>query len=694
MKTNHTVLLMVFAVILLVASSVRGQMALNPNDTLNLEEILITGNKAKAINSKDINGKILELQNPHDGGEIFINQPGFGILKKGNYAMEPVLRGFKYEQLNVQFDGGVHSTNACPNRMDPAISQISIEDIERVEVIYGPYSVRFGPVFGGIVNVVSKRPQYSGKVVSGAVDGGFQSNGNNFYTDLFAQVVKKKYDFSVNAGYKNYGNYKSGSGETIASSFRRSGYTARAGWNISDKQRLQITWRQSFARDVLYAGLPMDADEDNSSILSLDYGLKNLSENIFSLKFKLYGSYVTHLMTNQRRPNYKFTHATTPVDARNYGGRAEIGISTGARNILYAGMDYQAIGKNGSRERVVYINGCTGVVLPRPKTFYDKVWQDSHKEDLGLFLENKFSVAPKLDWLVGLRFDMVRYAINDPEQDFQDLYAGNITPENRYVPEVTTSLNWRPEQGMLLQLSTARAVRTPDLGELFINHLSVGMDAYEYVGNPNLKPEVNYQTDVRFEKNWEKVNFFADYFVSFLQDYITARVDTTIPRKFMPCKEPKFTKRFTNIDNAFKTGFEAGITWRFANHFIYDLSASYTYAQNKTWDEPLPEIPPFMAVTSLTYKTEKLNTRLNVRMAADQNRVSQAFNESTTPGYAVFDWYFNYHVTKFMEARASVTNILNKNYVEHLSRPYKNMDNTSLYYEPGVSFNVGVKFSF
>ncbi len=694
MKRNNIIHFTVFALFLFVAFTVRGQVALNPNDTLNLEEILITGNKTKAINSKDINGKILELQNPHDGGEIFINQPGFGILKKGNYAMEPVLRGFKYEQLNVQFDGGVRSTNACPNRMDPAISQISIEDIARVEVIYGPYSVRFGPVFGGIVNVVSKRPVYTGKVFSGSVDGGYQSNGNNFYTDLFAQVVKKKYDLSVNAGYKDYGNYKSGSGETIASSFRRTGYTARAGYNISDKQRVQVTWRQSFARDVLYAGLPMDADEDNSSILALDYGMKNLSEKIFSLKFKLYGSYVTHLMTNKRRPNYKFTHSSTPVDARAYGGRAEIGISTGARNILYAGMDFQSIGKNGSRERVVYINACTGVVLPQPKTFYDKVWQDTHKGDFGLFLENKFSVAPKLDWLVGLRFDMVQYAINDPEQDFQELYAGNIVPENRYVPEVTTSLNWRPSQGMLLQFSTARAVRTPDLGELFINHLSVGMDAYEYVGNPNLKPEVNYQTDLRFEKRWEKVNFFADYFVSFLQDYITARVDTTIPRKFMPCKEPKFTKRFTNIDNAFKTGFEAGITWRFANHFIYDLSASYTYAQNKTWDEPLPEIPPFMVVTSLTYKTEKLNTRLNVRMAADQNRVSQAFNESTTPGYAVFDWYFNYHITKFMEARASVTNILNKNYVEHLSRPYKNMDSSSLYYEPGVSVNVGVKFSF
>jgi iron complex outermembrane receptor protein len=692
MKQKYRIILT--TALLFVIFPLHAQMAFFASDTLNLDEILITGNKAKAINRKDINGKVLALQNPHDGGEIFINQPGFGVLKKGNYAMEPVLRGFKYEQLNVQFDGGVHSVSACPNRMDPAISQISIEDIERVEVIYGPYSVRFGPVFGGIINVVSKRPQVTLKAFSGSVDGGYQTNGNNFYSDLFAQVVKKKFDFSVNAGYKDYGNYKSGSGETIASSFRRTGYTTRLGYNISEKQRVQLTWRQSFARDVLYAGLPMDADEDNSSILSLDYGIQNISGTIFSLKVKIYGSSVTHLMTNKRRPSYKFTHATTPVEAQTFGGRIEIGISTGARNILYAGMDFQYIGKNGSRERVVYINACTGAAMPNPKTFYDKVWQDSQKNDLGLFIENKFSISKSLDWLTGLRVDGVNYAINDPEDDFYKLYNGNIKPENRFVPEITTSLSWRPAAGLSVQLAMARAERTPGLEELFINHLSVGMDAYEYVGNPNLKPEVNYQADLRVENKWKKVDVFADVFVSFLQDYITARVDTTIPRKFMPCKLPKYTKKFTNIDKAFKTGFEAGITWQLAPHFIYDLSASYTFARNKTWDEPLPEIPPFTAVSGLTFKTKKLDTRLTARMASAQNRVSQSFDESATPGYAVFDWYFNYQVAKFMEVRASVTNIFNKNYVEHLSRPYKNMDISSLYYEPGVSFNVGVKFGF
>jgi len=47
-----------------------------------------------------------------------------------------------------------------------------------------------------------------------------------------------------------------------------------------------------------------------------------------------------------------------------------------------------------------------------------------------------------------------------------------------------------------------------------------------------------------------------------------------------------------------------------------------------------------------------------------------------------------------VEIKVSVTNIFDENYAEHLSRPYKNMDTQSLYYEPGRSFNFNVKLKF
>ncbi len=666
-------------------------------DTLNIEEILIIGKRINANFKTPINGEIIHLLNPHDGAEIFKFTPGFSILKKGNYAMEPVLRGYKFDRLNVQFDGGTHSTNACPNRMDPAISQISIEEINKVEVIKGPYDVRFGPVFGGIINIIGKRPQQkNGKTVSGTVEGGFQSNGNNYYTNLYTQIVKPKWDFVFDAGYKNYGNYKSGDGTIIASSFHRFGYTTRLGYNIDKHQRVQFNVRQSFARDVLYPGLPMDAKNDNSTIVSADYAASNLSKKILSLKIKIYGSFINHLMTNELRPNYKITHSSTPLTANNIGGRFELGVKSRTNNITWIGVDFQYIGKKGVRHRKVFKNVCTNppTIFDPPKKFTDKIWQDSYKNNTGFFVENKWQISEKLLWQVGVRCDVATFGINDPESDFNELYNNNIKPDNRISTTVNSILTQELGGNFRFQVALAMANRTPDITELFINHLSVGMDAYEYVGNPLLKPETNYQTDLKLEKGGEKFTFYGDIFYSYLRNYISATVDSTIPRKFMPCKKPKFTKRFVNIDKAYMTGFESGINILFIKNINYNIGLAYTYAQNVTLNEPLAEIPPFTINTGLSYSSSSFKAQFNARIATAQNRISSSFNETSTPGFSVFNLFISYSPLKLLEIYAAVTNITNKNYVEHLSRPYKNMNTNELFYEPGRSFNIGILFKF
>lgn len=664
--------------------------------TIYMEEILVTAKADQNINKTNINGKVLEIENPHDGGAMFKNQVGFGVEKRGNYGMEPVLRGFKYSQLNVQIDGGVHSANACPNRMDPAISQISPEEIKKIEVIKGPYNVRFGSALGGVINIVSNRPsRIDNHLVSGSVNAGYQSNGGNFYSNAFAQIVGEKFDFSLNAGYKEYGNYKSGSGQEIASSFTRWGYTLKAGANIKENQRLQFTLRQSSARDVLYAGLPMDGDHDNSTIASLDYGVRNLSESIFMLKAKVYGSFVDHEMSNLSRPASRFTHAISPVQAQVYGGRTELGINMSSKDVVFVGVDYKHIAKQGHRDRTVYENPCNpGQIFPIPNVFQDKTWQDSKKNDLGVFFENKFEITSSLEWMAALRLDIISFAINDPADDFKAQYNGEITPDTRIDPTLTTSLTWYLNKDINVQWAVARAMRSPDLSELFINHLSIGLDAYEYLGNPNLKSEVNYQSDIRIEKNWKNVSVYGDVYYSLLQNYITAKLDTSIHKKYMACKPPAGTKVFQNIDKAFMTGFEAGVEVSFLKHFIYSLGAAYTYAQNVSWDEPLSEIPPFAVNTNVAYKTKKINANIHARIVSEQDRISTSFKESITPGFTVMDFYLTYSPWEFVDVNVSVTNMFDVNYVEHLSRPYKAMDTQSLYYEPGRSFNIGAKFMF
>ena len=667
-------------------------------DTITMNEILVISSKTG--NQSNINGKTIEIENPVDGGAVFKNQVGFSIEKRGNYGMEPVLRGFKYTQLNIIIDGGTRSSNACPNRMDPAISQIAPEEIEKIEVIKGPYDVRFGQAMGGTVNVISKRPQKTDKTVKGNVEGGYQSNGGNYFSNAFIQLVGNKVDLSLNGGYKDFGNYESGNDADgkieVPSSFTRYGYSAKLGINPNSKQRIQLSARQTIAKDILYAGLPMDAIEDNSIMTAADYAITDITTSIFSMKFKAYYSYVDHLMTNELRPNYKFAHSYTPVEATSYGARAEIGIMPNNRNTLFAGLDYNHIGKDGHRDREVFINACTGDTLPQPKNFVDKVWQDSKKDDIGVFIQNDFNINNSFLWRVGLRLDYITYRINDPENDFKEHYNNDIQSDSRLNPNISTSLTYTINNSFNIQLATAVAYRSPDLAELYINHLSIGMDAYEYLGNPNLKSERNIQTDIKIEKNWNGLTIYGDLFYSNLNNYISAKVDSTIPRKFLPCNEPKFTKVFTNVERAYILGFEIGGDIKFAKYFTYALGGAYNYAQNISWNEPLAEIPPFTMNTFIQFENNKINTKIHARIASKQDRVSATFDETASESFSVFDFYFQYSPWKFMELNFAITNIFDTKYVEHLSRAYKNQGSNSgiQFYEPGRSINMGLKFNF
>ncbi len=665
--------------------------------TVYIEEILVEAKRSDNILQSNISGSSIHLSTPRDAGEIFKDQAGFGIVKRGNYAQEPVLRGFKYEQLNVLIDGGTKSTAACPNRMDPAISQISPDEIEKVEVIRGPYSVRYGATMGGIINVISRKPVHTGDLkFKGSLEGGYESNGSNLYSNLHLLAIHKKYDASFNASWKDFGNYESGSGQEIASSFKRLGYSLKLGYNPRENQRIQLSWRQGFGRDILHAGLPMDADQDNSSMLSLDYSVTNLSASLLSFKTKLYGSFVDHEMSNKRRPNTTVVDAVSITDATVVGGRAELSLKGGKNDILYVGLDANTTQKDGSRHRIVYKNVCSTppTVFDPPKEFDDLVFQDSKVDDFGVFAENRMQIHENLLWMTGLRLDMVTASIRNPAADFLELYGGNIEDHTDVNIGATTALTFQKDSGPELQWAIGRGVRSAEITERYINHFTIGMDAHEYVGNPGLKPEVNYQTDLRIEQDFQRLSAYANVFYSYIENYISAYVDSTLPRKYMPCMEPKFAKRFTNVDESFMTGFEVGAHVTFIKKLLLDVNAGYTYAQNVTRDEPLPEVPPLMVNASLFYKSDKLQTGLKSRIAAEQSRVAASFSETPTPGFSVFDYLFSYQPIKMLEIKLSVTNIFNKNYAEHLSRPYKNMNSPSLYYEPGRSLNVSAKLMF
>lgn len=670
-----------------------GMLIVLEDQAIALDNIIVKADPFGDLNqSRIVFDDLKAVTEPRNISDLFKDIPGFGIIKRGGYASEPVFRAFKYEQLNVQYDGGMKILNACPNRMDPITTHVIPEEIERIEVVKGPFTVRYGQNFGGIVNLVSKNANSKKMGVSGNVEMGYETNGNNF-TGLGAVVYKKeKFDLELNGSYRDYGDYTDGNGDVVPSAFTSTDYSVKLGINPTEEQRLRLTWRQSFGRDIKHAGLPMDSPYDNSYLIGLDYKIRDISPTVNSIMFKGFYSNVDHLMSNDDRPNYAMTAAEANVFVTTYGGKAEITLLPSSRTTLFLGTDANLIGREGDRVRTIKM--MNGNMLPEPIVKVDKIWQDTELNDIGLFAEGRWRINDYAVLSAGLRTDFVSSSINDPEQDFLDLYGGEIEDQNEVNLSGNVSYMYIIEKTKL-QFSFGHGVRTASIPERYINHFSINSDPYEYVGNPYLDPEANNQFEVSLNQQIEKFEFGASVFYSFLTNYITAVVDESIPRKFMPQLEPKYAKRFVNVDQAMQTGFEMYFNVQFTEAFSFLSDLSYTYGENQSLDEPLPQVVPLTSHLSLNYDKQKYWFTFKSRLVAEQSRVAPSFGETPTPGFAVFDFSAGIKPIPNLSIRAAVLNIFNTAYYEHLNFSYRNSNLLNgRIYEPGRNFTLYVNYNF
>jgi iron complex outermembrane receptor protein len=667
-------------------------VALQPAQ-IELNEILVSANPLEDISQSNvINDAEKRISQPRSVGTLFKDINGFGIVKRGAYASEPVFRAFKYEQLNVQYDGGMKIVNACPNRMDPITTHVIPEEVEKIEIVKGPFTVRFGSNFGGIINLVTKNPSKNQYGFHGSIEGGYETNGNNFVNGINLLYANEKFDVQLNGSHRDFSNYTDGNGTEVPSSFKTNDYSVKVGINPNENQRIQFTWRQSYASDIDHAGLPMDSPFDNSLLAGLDYKITDLSSKINSFTFKAFYSYVDHLMTNENRPAFKMVDAATPVNSWFYGGKAEFTIKIANQSKLFIGADANLIDRKGNRTRVVKM--MNGTMLMPSVTFIDKVWQDASLNDVGVFTQGEFKIADYFSIASGIRADFVSASIADPAADFEALYGGNIPSENEVNVSGNISFKYQ-HNGFQTQLAFGRGVKTASMIERYINHFNVGVDPYEYVGNPFLKPEINNQIEWSFSKKLSHFKLSGTVFHSFLEDYITAEVNTTIPRKFMPTTPPIYTKQFINIDKASQTGFEFNINYKASQNLKFTSRISYTRAENKDINEPLPQIPPFMAILGVKYENSKFWFALNTRLVAKQNRISNSFMETETPGFGTMDFRVGFEPIHKLTVGFAALNIFDKAYYEHLNYSFKGSNTLSgKILEPGRNFTTYIKYKF
>ncbi|MBL7471538.1 TonB-dependent receptor [Robertkochia sp. 1368] len=672
-------------------------------NTINtLGAVILYGNKLQdPVMSTEHYDYMKRVVQPRNVADMFNNLNGFSLVKRGNYAIDPSFRAAQYEQLNVQFDGGTKVMHACPNRMDPITTHVVPESIENIQVIKGPYSVRYGANFGGVINLVSKRPDRNERGLQGSFSTGYEGNGNSHVEMLHLAHVGKQFDISLEGTYRDFGNYEDGDGTEIPSAFRSTDYAVHTGYAFTPNDYLQLKWRQSFGRDVLHAALPMDTEEDNSSMISLDYTRKNVSEKVSNLHAKAYYSYVDHIMTNALRPSFMMTEAVAAVEATTMGGKVEVTWSPVSHLKVFSGVDAQLVFRDGGRTRMVKRN-MAGDLLPEPRVFNDKVWQDSYVNDYGLFSEGNWQLSNDLTLTTGIRYDIVASDIRDPEADFAALYP-ELDQRTEYNLSGTASLKYRIQQGMLLEVAYGRGMRSANMIERYINHFTVGQDPYEYVGNPNLDAEVNNQVEVALRgkvepafKGLHAFNYGVSGYYSRFENYIVAVIDPELDRKYMPMAQPSEVKRFTNLDKAYKYGAEAEVGFELTPELSLNGFMAYVYTRNEDLGESLPLTPPLRSRVQFMYEGKKYWLGIDQNFVSAQDEIAPSFGETSTPAYQTTDIRAGVKPWKGISLGVAALNLFDETYSDHLNFSFVNQQGfqRTPITDPGRNISVFLQYRF
>ena len=637
-------------------------------DSIMLDEIVVKGKKESPLQESLTIREVRESP-AKDIGEALQQVPGISIVRKGAIANDVVLRGQQKDNINLFLDG-VRIHNACPSRMDPPAFHFDFAQVEKIEILKGPFDITNPGGIAGVINAVSKKP---GK--------GFGSDLNLTYgsynavnASATASYGADRYSGLVGYAYKYSEPPKSGDGKRIteiypsnspnrykADAIDSRAYDINTGWttlgfNPTGSSKMDLSYSYQEANHVLYPYLLMDAQYDRTNQLNWNYRIEKVSPLVREIKIQAYYDKVDHGMDDRyrqssvgRAPGYGMqTDATTQV----YGAKLSGAFAAGPGN-LTAGADYY--NRNWDAINRTAANGFRDVAMI----------PDVYTYNAGLFVGYEMPVVKSLTAKGGIRGDNTQINAHKPTNKPSDsadftAIAGNV------------QLIWTPTETLEAIVGFGSGVRPPDAQELYIN-------SPRQQGNPFLNSTRNNEFDIGVKYAIDRFFAKAAVYYSSLDDFIYLVPSGT-------------TRTFKNID-AHIWGAEFITQLALPYNLYLKGSLAYTEGRNETDETPLSEIPPFAGVVSLRYDVDKWFVEVAENFATKQHRVDSSLNEVPTDGWATTDLKAGFRYKGF-DVYGGVYNLWDKFYYSYLSYLRDPFASGVKVPENGRNFYVTVAYKF
>ncbi|HRO46367.1 TonB-dependent receptor [Agriterribacter sp.] len=648
---NSTILIF----ILHAALTVPAQEDSSFNTTITLQEVVVQ-HDARLRNSTEKKHSA-DLQTSTD--QLLESIAGVNMIRRGNYAWEPTIRGLNAGQVNVTISG-MAIFGACTDRMDPASSYIEPNNLQSITVNYGAGNQSYGSTIGGGFNFKLKQPHIDNeKRFTGLAGVGYETNAHALQTLAALEYSGKRFAIRGNGIFRKAGNYNAGGGEEIAfSQYAKWNGGLSATYRVAEHHFINVDYIQDEGWDIGYPALLMDVSFAKAKIASASHLYQPHSKHLHRWETKWYYNTISHAMDDTKRPKDQVPiHMDMPGTSRTLGFYTEAQWAFGSRHHIATRLN--GYSNRLHAEMTMYPDGAASMfMLTIP---------DAQRNVIGLDISDKIALTPKTELMSGVRADYTGSSLYSAagKQLLSGMHAGDLN-RNHILYNAYINGQYRANEHWVLYANVARAMRGATLQEMYGFYLFNRTDGFDYIGNPRLSRETswNFGTGARFRQKIFTVEGQAFAYV--FNNYIAGKPLAGYSVMTMGANG---VKQYDNISSAVLYGAEATVLVQPFSFLNIKSNNTYTRGQDAD-NNALPLIAPFKSVNtvSVVWKEYRFSAS-SVHAAAQHHVSSEMYGELPSKAYGIVNLGAGRSFpvkAVVLDFNIALANVFDNNYYEHL----------------------------
>lgn len=530
--------------------------------------------------------------------------PGVSLVGRGVGGRKVIsLRGMESQHALILIDGRrISATDDVIGHSDLQYNWLSLDAVERIEVIRGPMSALYGSeALGGVINIITikGRGGFSGVInAEGTLHTEDNGGGNQTFGTHMHVPMGEKLSLDINLAYGNRDDVISPMDSRLSDIEGKKYTTGQLGfnWQLTESQQLLVnaiytdedTWYQTNSRGQapFFRSLYDITRQQHTVEWQADF-------DVWSGRIGYYRAEIDVVNSNDHPAINAYTPQFLTDDVLEAGFYRDFGL-----NRLTLGAEW----REEQLQHSAFINNGDEV---------------THK---ALLAQYEWQVVDDLSLTLGNRWDHHGY------------FGSEMSPR--------TYLVWQPADAWAVKFGYGHGFKAPTLKQISPEYRFDG--PHSFVGNPDLKPESsdNLELGVRYESD-DNTTVSATLFHNQVTDLIATECVENCGGPFGRVNE------YVNVNEARLQGLEFELNMDLTERTALNSSYTYTDGEDKDNNEKLPNRPRHQASFGINqyWLDDRLTTGVQWQYIGRQ-WINEPNTQIELPSYQLLNAQIQYRLNK------------------------------------------------